>query len=79
MSLYLNEFVQSETKQKLSSVHKITSITAIADKKVISVFCVSGGTVLTTSACCSNSFFSLALFSPGIHNGRENKVTNNYM
>ena len=29
-------------KQKLSSVQKITRIIAIADKKIISVFCVSG-------------------------------------
>ena len=26
-----------------------------------------------------NSFFSLVLFSPGIHNGREKKLANNYM
>ena len=32
LSLYLNEFLQSEMKQKLSSVQKITFITAIADK-----------------------------------------------
>ena len=37
----LNEFLQLEIKQKLSSVQKITYITAIADKKIISLFCVS--------------------------------------
>ena len=42
MSLKLNRFLQSEIKQKLSSVQKITHVTAIADKKIISVFCVSG-------------------------------------
>ena len=41
-------------KAELSSVQKITSITAIADKKVISVFCVSEGIALSTSVCCSN-------------------------
>ena len=35
-------------KAELSSVQKITFITAIADKKIISVFCVSGGIVLPT-------------------------------
>ena len=40
LSLQLNEFLQSEIKQKLSPVQKITSITATADKKIISVFCV---------------------------------------
>ena len=38
----LNEFLQSEVKQKLSSNEKFACITAIADKKIISVFCVSG-------------------------------------
>ena len=41
-------------KAELSSVQKITFITAIADKKIISVFYVSGGIVLATSVCCSN-------------------------
>ena len=41
LSLQLNEFPQSEVKQKFSSIQKITYITAIADKKIISVFCVS--------------------------------------
>ena len=40
LSLQLKEFLQSEKKQKFSSVQKISCITAIADKK-ISVFCVS--------------------------------------
>ena len=38
----MNEFLQSEIKQKLASVPKIICITAIADKKIISVICVSG-------------------------------------
>ena len=38
----LNELLQSEIKQKLSAVKKITWITAIADKKIISIFCVPG-------------------------------------
>ena len=39
------------------------------------------GIVLPTSACCWkwNSFFNLALFCPGIDNGREKKLTYNYM
>ena len=41
LSLQLNEFPHSKIKQKSSSVQKITSISAIADKK-ISVLCVSG-------------------------------------
>ena len=41
-------------KAELSSIQKITFITAIADKKLISVFCVSGGIVLATLVCCSN-------------------------
>ena len=41
LNLRLNEFLQSEIKQKLSSIQKITCITAIADKK-ISLLCVSG-------------------------------------
>ena len=41
LSLQLNEFLQSEIKQKLSSVQKITCITAIADNKIISVVYVS--------------------------------------
>ena len=41
MSSQLIEFLQLEIEQKLSSVQKITCITAIADKKIIRVFCVS--------------------------------------
>ena len=41
LGLYLNEFLQSEIKQRLSSVENMTCITAIADKKIISAFCVS--------------------------------------
>ena len=79
----LNEFLQSEIKQKLSAVKKITWITAIADKKIISIFCVSG--ILYSPPPPShllfkaNGFFNLALFSPGIHNGREKKLTNIFM
>ena len=62
-------------KEVLSSVQKFTFITAIADKKITMVYCVF------CVFCISylnlqfrlNSFFSLALFSPGIHNGREKK------
>ena len=35
-------------KAKLSSVQKITCITAMTDEKIISVFCVPGGIVLPT-------------------------------
>ena len=35
-------------KAELPSVQKITCITAMADKKIISIFCVSGGIVLPT-------------------------------
>ena len=63
-----------------SSVPKITCITAIADKKIISVFCVSGVFPPHLSLLLKlNSFLSLALFSAAIHNGREIKLTNNYM
>ena len=40
LSLRVNEFLQSEIKQKLSSVQRITYITATAGKKITSVFCV---------------------------------------
>ena len=35
LKLQVNEFLQSEIKQKLSSVQKITCITAIVNKKII--------------------------------------------
>ena len=38
----LNEFLQSKVKKKLSSVQKISCITAIADKKIINAFYVIG-------------------------------------
>ena len=41
LSLQSNEFLQSEIKQKFILVPKITCITAIADKKIINVFCAS--------------------------------------
>ena len=50
LSLQLNEFPGN--KAELSSIQKITLITAIADEKIISVFCVSGGIVLPTSVDC---------------------------
>ena len=80
LSLQLNEFPQSEIKQNYLQFK--TFITAIADKKIISVFCVSGSIVLPTSVCCSNeipTFFSLTLFSPGIRNTREKKLINNFI
>ena len=42
LSSYLNEFLQSEIKEKLFSVQKVTCITVIADKKLICLFCASG-------------------------------------
>ena len=79
MSLELNEF-QQEIKQKLSSVQKIICISAITDKKIISAFCVSGVYYSPPQSTVQiNNLFSLALFSPGIHNGAEKKLTNNYM
>ena len=41
-------------KAELPSVQEITYITAMADKKIISVFCVSGGIVQPTSVYYSN-------------------------
>ena len=41
-SLQLNEFLQSEIKQKLSAVQKLTYIAAIADKRITSAFCYVG-------------------------------------
>ena len=42
LSLQLSEFLQSEIKQKLSSVQKITCITANNDNKIISLLYVFG-------------------------------------
>ena len=42
LSLQSNELLQSKIKQKLSLVQNITHFTAIANKKTISAFCVSG-------------------------------------
>ena len=55
----LNEFLQSEIKQKLSAVKKITWITAITDKKIISIFCVSGILYSPPHTCCSKQMVSL--------------------
>ena len=41
-------------KAELSSIQKITFITATADKKIISVLCLSGGNVLRASVWFSN-------------------------
>ena len=71
LSLQLNEFPQSKIKQNYLQFKKL--LTAVADKKTISVFCISGGIVLPTSGYCSNYipiFFSLTLFSPAIRNTR---------
>ena len=38
LSLQLNEFLQSEINEKLSSVQKITYIAAIVDKEIVTVF-----------------------------------------
>ena len=42
LSLQLNEFLESEIRQKLSSIQKIASINAITDKKIITLLDVSG-------------------------------------
>ena len=52
LSLQLNEFPQSEIKQNYLQFK--TFITAIADKKIISVFFVSGVIVPPTLVCRSN-------------------------
>ena len=54
MSLELNGFLQSEIKQRLSSVQKITYTISLADKNKISVFCVSG-------VLCSPSQFAVQM------------------
>ena len=41
LSLQLNEFLQSKSKQKLSSVQRIACITVFADEKMLNIFCVS--------------------------------------
>ena len=56
-------------KTELSSVQKITCIIAIADKTCKYILCLDLFLLVK-----SNSFFSLALFSPGIQNGREKKA-----
>ena len=80
LSLQLSEFLQSEIKQKFPSVQKVTCITENANKKLISLFCVSRACGPHLSRLFKlNSFFSLALFANAIHNGREKKLTNNYI
>ena len=41
-SFQLNEFLQSEVRQKLSSVHKIPCIAAITDRGIMSIYRASG-------------------------------------
>ena len=79
LSLQLNESLQSEIKQKLSSVQKITCITAILIRKWYWILCIWGIMVpLSRMLFKLNSFFILALFYPGIPNRREKKLTRNY-
>ena len=40
--VFVGEFLQLQMKQTLSSVQKNPCITVIADKKIISLFCLSG-------------------------------------
>ena len=47
-------------KQKLSSVQKTACITAIANKEMIIVFCISGVLCRPTSVCCSIEIVSSA-------------------
>ena len=77
--MQLNEYLQSEIKHKLSSVQKITCITAITDKKIKSAFCLSEVLGSPPHVLFNlSSFFSLALLSLRIHNRRDKKLTNNY-
>ena len=59
--------------KKLFLVQKVACITAMADKKIRTVFCSSGGFCSPNLSLLFKlyTFFSLALFSSGIHNGRE--------
>ena len=62
-------------KKSRNDLQKIACITAIDNKKIISKFCVSGFCAPQLSLLFKlNSFFILALFPPGIHNGREKKA-----
>ena len=49
----MNEFLQSEIKQKLFPVLKFSWIAAVADKKILVVFCVSA---VLCSPCISLLF-----------------------
>ena len=53
LSLQMNEFLQSEIKQKLFPVLKFSWIAAVADKKILVVFCVSA---VLCSPCISLLF-----------------------
>ena len=53
LSLQMNEFLQSEIKQKLFPVLKFSWIPAVADKKILVVFCVSA---VLCSPCISLLF-----------------------
>ena len=68
LSVQLNEFLQSEIKQKLSSFQKITRNTTI------------WGILLPTSVCSSNLIVSSAwLYFLLESTSGEKKLTNNYM
>ena len=62
----------------LASGQKITCITATADKKIISVFCVSGVMCSLPQSAVQMKWF-LQLFPPGIDNRREKKLINDYI
>ena len=70
--LQLNEFLQSQQKQILSSAQKVFSIIVIADKKKINAVC-TGDVIYVSLWFKLNTFFSLVLFSPRIHKAREKK------
>ena len=70
----MNEFLQSKIKQNLSSVEKITCITAIADKKII-VFCVFRVFCSPSqSAVQIKQFLHLASIFSWNQKGRERKA-----
>ena len=73
LNLALNESLQLEIKQKISSVQKITCITAIADKKkkIKWSLYICGVLIHLSLSLKLSSFFSLVLFSAEIHNIRE--------
>ena len=70
LSLQFSEFLQSEITQNYLQFKKWLSLLQLLIRK---------NKPHLSLLFKSNSFFSLALFSPGIHNEREHKLTNNYM